>query len=79
MIESEAWVWQSLGPWLAGSGGASIVGAVAYLLNRWHRDAVQAYKDLAAAQERIALAERARGDLREAQLFRVLGRASETV
>ena len=68
-----------MGPWLAGGGGVSIVGGVVWLLNRWHHDAVQAYKDLAAAQERIALAHGRRADLREEQLFRVVGRASETV
>lgn len=72
-------MWQSLGPWLAGSGGVSIVGAVAYLLNRWHRDAVQAYRDQAAAWERIATMHERRADLRETQLGTVLGRASETV
>lgn len=74
----EGWlVWQSLGPWLASGGGVSIVGAVAYLLNRWHRDAVQAYKDLAAGHERISQMHERRADLREAQLGVVLSRASE--
>jgi uncharacterized protein YukE len=77
--ESEGRVWQSLGPWLAGGGGASIVAAVAYLLKTWHRDAVQAYKDQAAAWERIATMHEHRADLREQQLGQVLGRASETV
>ncbi len=79
-------MWQSLGPWLAGSGGVSIVGAVCYLLNRWHRDAVQAHKDRAQdwrerslAESARADAERARADTRETQLGIILGRASETV
>jgi len=72
-------VWQSLGPWLAGGGGVSIVVAVCYLLNRWHVDAVRAYKDQAAAWERISAQHERRADLREAQLGQVLGRASETV
>lgn len=72
-------MWQSLGPWLAGGGGVSIVGGVCWLLSRWHRDAVQAYKDQAAAWERIAAMHERRADLREAQLGSVLGRASERV
>lgn len=72
-------MWSSLGPWLAGGGGVSIVGGVVWLLNRWHSDAVQAYKDLAAGHERISQMHERRADLREAQLGAVLGRASETV
>lgn len=72
-------MWQSLGPWLAGGGGVSIVGGVVWLLNRWHGDAVRAYKEQAAAWERIATMHERRADLRETQLGTVLGRASETV
>jgi len=57
----------------------SIVGGVCYLLNRWHTDAVRAYKDQAAAWERIAIMHERRADLREQQLGSVIGRASETV
>jgi hypothetical protein len=72
-------VWQSLGPWLASGGGVGIAGAVSYLVYRLHRDAVQAYKDLAAAQERIADAERQRANLREQQLGIMLGQVSGRV
>jgi uncharacterized protein YukE len=57
----------------------SIVGGVVWLLNRWHGDAVRAYKEQAAAWERIATMHERRADLRETQLGTVLGRASETV
>lgn len=77
--ESEGRVWQSLGPWLAGGGGVSIVAMVGWLLNRWHADAVRAYKDQAAAWERIATMHERRADVREAQLGTVLGRATERV
>ena len=72
-------MWQSLGPWLAGGGGVSIVAGVCYLLRVWHQDAVRAYREQAAAWERIALMHERRADLRESQLGSVIGRASETV
>lgn len=68
-----------MGPWLAGGGGVSIVAMVGWLLNRWHADAVRAYKDQAAAWERIATMHERRADVREAQLGTVLGRATERV
>ena len=72
-------MWQSFGPWLASGGGVGIAGAVSYLVYRMHRDAVQAYKDLAASQERIANAERERANLREQQLGIMLGQVSGRV
>lgn len=73
-------MWQSLGPWLAGGGGVSIVGGVVWLLDRWHKDAVRAHSMRADAWERIATANGHRAEVREEQLFgTVLKRASETV
>lgn len=77
-------MWQSLGPWLAGGGGVSIVGAVAWLLNRWHRDAIAAMREAVNSMREsrdayrdIASYERQRADVREQQIGQVLGRASE--
>jgi hypothetical protein len=53
--------------------------AVAWLLDRWHKDAIRAHSQRADAFERIALMHERRADLREAQLGTVLGRASEKV
>lgn len=72
-------MWQSLAQWAAGGGVAGIVVAALYFARLMYRDTLQAYKDQAAAWERIAIMHERRADLREAQLGQVLGRASESV
>jgi hypothetical protein len=72
-------VWDSIIPW---AGSAGVAGTVALLLRiayRLHLDAVGAQRERASDWKEIALAERARADLREQQLGMVFGRASETV
>lgn len=72
-------MWQSLGSWLAGGGAAGIAGSVAYLLYRFHIDAIRSAQREAAAYKEQRDYERRRADERERQLGIVLGRASETV
>jgi hypothetical protein len=53
---------------------------VVWLLNRWHKDAIQSMRESRDAYREIASYERQRADLREEQLFgTVLSRASEKV
>jgi hypothetical protein len=64
---------------LASGGGAGIAGAVGYLVYRLHRDAVAAVDQARKDWREMALAERARADLREQQLGIMLGQVSGRV